>query len=96
MQTIRFTKKADNSVIDIEDVVEDDSKIYAHKWQSQLYFLFKGGNKYYWFDLSAFCIEGQIRDEYDSIKSAFFALSQGCEKFIFDSQCEVLEYAKTM
>ncbi len=101
MQTIRFGKKEDSNVIDIEDVEEREFAIYCYVDGKILYFLDHRktiGTRYTWLDLSlglnSSC--GGLPG-YSSFKEALKeANSTNRKVLIFDSQCEVLEYAKKL
>ncbi|MGR3302301.1 MAG: hypothetical protein ACUZ8I_07330 [Candidatus Scalindua sp.] len=93
MQTVRFRKKEDSKMIDIDDVVEDHSKIYCYKDNGILVFLTKVNNLYQWHELR---LSDTKWAGYDTFKEAFCTNISSYEVLIFDSQCEVREYVKTM
>ncbi len=98
MKTIRFK---DSNVIDINDVVENREKIYCVNYHGKLRFLLKKeSGKYCWTSLS-------LKDDmpsntysgeayYTNFREALKTGYEGYEIMIFDSQCEVLKYAKSM
>jgi len=95
MQTVRFGKKQDTAVIDIDDVVEDEDKIYCARTQKgELKFSIKfPSGTYCWIDLTL----GRDAKGVASFKETLRNANCGdSEVLIFDSQCEVLEYAKKM
>ena len=98
MQTVRFDE-SDSNVINIDDVVEDARKIYCAVYDG-LRFLLKRNGHYHWTSLrlgDGSPSQSFAKQEgYDTLKEA---LVNGYDKqkiLIFDSQCEVLEYAKKM
>ena len=100
MQEVRFGKKEKSNIIDINDVKEDATKIYCfHDGNTrELVFLtlanYSDSKKYAWTTLEA--NRGGYGCAYRTIKDALKFLD-GCKEIkviIFDSQCEVLKYAK--
>ncbi len=98
MQVVRFGKKEDSSVIDIGDVVEDDTKLYCSPIDGKLYFLIKvNGNEYIWDNLILRPSFYGSRDKYPCFSDALYHINnRNWKLLIFDNQCEVLEYAKKM
>lgn len=96
MKTIRFGKKEDSTVIDIENMVEDGNEIYCYKNNANaLRFLFRKNGLYYWTTLSLSNNMIMFTGGYKSLVGALKDVhSHGNKVYIFDSQCEVLEYAK--
>ena len=96
MQTVRFDKKEDSDVIDIDDVVEDGDKIYCSQRGDILWFLVKvASGNYRWWNMKPTSLDSN--QKYDTFKDALVKCNKHNWKvLIFDSQCEVLEYAKKM
>ena len=93
MKTIRFGKKEDSNVIDIADVIEKRGKIYCYEFGRELRFLFKDNNGYHWFGLEIDIIRGGT---HASFRNALdYCNIESIKVMIFDSQCEVLKYART-
>ena len=93
MKTIRFSKKEDSNVIDIEDVKEEAGKIYCCHYDRELRFLVKKGTTYYWCDLYTDCDRFV---EFETFSKALNCYVSKVTILIFDSQCEVWEYAKKL
>lgn len=94
MQTIRFGKPKDSDVIDIDDVVEDDNKIYCYECNGELRFLVNKNGDYWWTALTHSCFRNGVSQTFKNALNEcnlrIFTL------MIFSSQREVLEYAKNM
>ena len=104
MKTIRFGEKEDRKIINIEDVKENVNKIYCYKDNSDFKFLHHchETDQYIWIDLFL-DLKGSGRatygghNGYRSFDKAFTFLGEAnCKVLIFDSQCDVLEYAKKL
>ena len=94
MQTVRFSKKEDSNVIDIDDVKENVGKIYCCHRGNELSFLVNRNGSYHWFALN---VRADQFIRFETFKEAMNCYSgEDFEILIFDSQCEVREYVKQM
>lgn len=93
MKTIRFGKKEDSNVIDIEEVEENGSNIYCYiNNTNALRFLFRKDGLYHWTTLSLSNETIMFGNAYKSLVGALKDVHTHHNKvLIFDSQCEVLE-----